>query len=50
MDGAVVVIQAERLASAKALRQKSAWLVGVDWVEGRKYMEDEAREEAGLAV
>ena len=30
MDGEVVVIQAERLASAKALRQTSVWLVGAD--------------------
>lgn len=50
MGGEVVVFQAERLASAKALRQKRAWLVGAGWVERRKYMEDEPREEAGLAV
>lgn len=31
--GGRVVFQAERLASAKALRQRSAWLVGVRWVE-----------------
>lgn len=33
--GGRVVFQAERLASAKALRQRSAWPVGVRWVEWR---------------